>query len=331
MKLFVFSICKDESATVGKLLDRIPKSIDGVDEIVKVVVDDGSTDDTVKVAKKHAALTIGSRQQKRLAFRFAEALDYVLSNGADIAVNIDGDLQFQPEDIPKLVKPIVDGQADFVAADRFRDPKTDKRKRPKNMPIGKYYANRLGSKIVGSLAGQKFQDVTCGFRAYNKKAMMAININSEYTYTQESFQILAMKRMDIVSIPIKVTYYPGRKSRVVTSFMQFLVGSAINILRAFRDFAPLKFFFWLGLPPFIVGLSGSLFVGIHWLKTDQTSPYTSIGIMGAYLFTLGLVIWILGLVADMLNRTTKNQEKIIELTKEVKYSKNSKSTPHKKQ
>src|SRR5690606_38988982 len=108
---------------------------------------------------------------------------YTLGQKADIMVNIDGDLQFAPEDIPKLVAPIVEGKADFVAADRFTDPETGKRRKPKNMPPVKYYGNKLGARIVGSLSGQKFRDVTCGFRAYNQNALVALNINGEHTYT----------------------------------------------------------------------------------------------------------------------------------------------------
>lgn len=320
MKLVVFSICKDEAETIGELLDRIPKKIDGIDEIHKLVISDGSTDDTVKIAKEHGATIVEGVSQKRLAYRFMQAIDIVLSNGADYAVNIDGDLQFKPEDIPKLLKPVIDSKADFVAADRFTDLKTGKRRKPENMPTGKYWANRTGSYIVGTLSGYKFRDITCGFRAYNRDAMLALNINSTYTYTQESFQLLAMKKFNISSVPVEVKYYPGRKSRVVTSFFQFMINSALNILRAFRDFSPLKFFFWLGLIPFIVGFLATTFVGAHWLNTHQFSPYKAVGIVGIYLITIGLFVWGLGLVADMLNRVLNNQEEILKTTKEIKYA-----------
>ncbi len=319
MKLIVFSICKDEAETIGELLDRVPKKISGVSKIEKLVISDGSTDETAKIARNHGAKVIEGVNQKRLAFRFEQALDSVLSNGADIAVNIDGDLQFKPEDIPKMIEPIISGDADFVAADRFTNPDTDARVHPEHMPKAKYYANILGSKIVGILSGYKFRDVTCGFRAYNKRAMMSLNINSEYTYTQESFQILASKKMNIKSMPVEVKYYPGRKSRVVTNFFQFLVNSSLNIMRAFRDFAPLKFFFWLGFIPFIIGLVGTAITGINWINTGKTSPYTSLGIVGVYLISLALIIWVVGIVADMQERNHKNQEKILKSIKEIKY------------
>lgn len=320
MNLVVFSICKDEAETLGQLLDRIPKKIAGVESIKTLIISDGSTDKTAEVARKHGATkVIDGKVQKRLAYRFQQAIEVVLEMGADIAVNIDGDLQFSPEDIPKLLKPIMEDHQDFVAADRFTDPKTGMKRRPPGMPASKYWANRLGAKIVGSLSGQKFHDVTCGFRAYTRKAMLAININSNYTYTQESFQVLAVKKMDITAVPIEVKYYEGRKSRVVRSFWQFLFGSALNIVRAFRDYAPFKFFGTLGAILFIPGLLMGIFVSIHWYNTGLISPYKAFGFLSLYLTTLGLFVWIIGLMADMLDRMLSNQEKIIEKIKKINY------------
>jgi len=310
-KLVVFSICMNEEATIGQVIDGVPRAVPGIDEIEVIVVSDGSTDQTAEVARRHGAIVIEGATQRRLAFRFQQAIEIALTRNADIAVNIDGDLQFDPADVPLFVEPIVTGRADFVAADRFTDPESGERRRPANMPLGKYLANRLGARIVGSLSGERFADVTCGFRAYSRRAMLSLNINSKYTYTQESFQMLAQHRLDIEALPVQVTYYPGRTSRVVTSFWQFLTLSAVNIMRAYRDFAPLRFFTGLGMIPFVAGGAGTLFVGVHWLRTGQTSPYTSLGILGAYLFSLGLIIFVVGLLADMLGRSARNQEKIL--------------------
>lgn len=320
MKLVVFSICKDEAETISELVKRIPKKIKGVDKIETLVISDGSTDSTAEKARNAGATkVIEGVKQKRLAYRFEQAMGTVLSMGADIAVNIDGDLQFAPEDIPTLLKPVLKDGADFVAADRFTDPDTGKRRKPAGMPGGKYWANRLGAWIVGNLSGERFYDVTCGFRAYTRKAMLAININSNYTYTQESFQVLAVKKMNIVAVPIHVKYYEGRKSRVVRSFWQFLFGSALNILRAYRDYAPLKFFGILGTILVIPGILMSGFTLAHWITTGKISPYIAVGSIGLYLITLALIVWALGLVADMLDRMLNNQEKILEENKRIRH------------
>jgi glycosyltransferase involved in cell wall biosynthesis len=320
MKLVVFSICKDEAETIGELINRIPTKIAGIKTIETLIISDGSNDETVAVARKAGAThVIEGLNQKRLAYRFEQAMETVLSMGADVAVNIDGDLQFAPEDIPKLLQPILKDGADFVAADRFTDSETGQKRRPAGMPSGKYWANRLGAWIVGNLSKQQFHDVTCGFRAYTRKAMLAININSNYTYTQESFQVLAVKKMNIVAVPIEVKYYEGRQSRVVKSFWQFLFGSALNILRAFRDYAPLRFFGTLGIILIIPGILMAGFTTIHWINTGRLSPYISIGAIGLYLITMALIVWALGLVADMLDRLLNNQEKILEQTKRLRY------------
>jgi glycosyltransferase involved in cell wall biosynthesis len=319
MKLLVVSICKDEAETIGQLLDRIPKKIAGITDIEIWVIDDGSTDDTIGIAKKKGARVLSDGVQKRLAYRFREATELALERGADIMVNIDGDLQFMPEEIPQLISPVLSNEADFVAADRFTDPKTGRSRRPKNMPAAKYWSNKLGARITGTLSKQRFADVTCGFRAYNRNALYALNLHGAYTYTQESFQVLAMKRLRIASVPTTIKYYPGRKSRVVRSFTQFLFGSAINILRAYRDYAPLRFFGELGGLFFLIGLVCLVFTSIHWAVNGQITPFKAVGFAGIYFVTMAAIVWTVGIMADMLDRMLGNQEKIIERLKRLEY------------
>ena len=319
MKLIVVSICKNEAKTVGQVLDGIPNTITGISRIEKWVIDDGSNDGTSEIAVKHGASIISDGVSKKLAFRFREAVELALSHGADIMVNIDGDMQFDPKDIPKLTKPIVDGKADFVAADRFTSLSDGKQRKPENMPKGKYLGNRVGSKVVSKLSKHNFRDVTCGFRAYNRDALFALNTDGTYTYTQESFQVLAIKKLRIMSVPVEVRYFSERKSRVVSNIFHFIAISAISILRSYRDFAPLRFFGWLGLIPFVFGvISLAVFLG-HWFLTGSFSPYKFLGFVGVYLLTMGIIFWGLGLVADMLSRMLNNQEKILERLKRLGY------------
>jgi glycosyltransferase involved in cell wall biosynthesis len=312
MKLAIVSICKNEAETIAELIDRIPKHIDGVTSMEIIVVNDGSTDNTVELAHKAGATVYGDNQSKGLALRFREIVNIVLEKNFDAMVNIDGDLQFNPEDIPKFVSPIVNDEADFVAADRFTDPETGNEKHPDNMPIVKYYGNKIGAWIVGELSNDKFRDVTCGFRGYNQKSLYALNINGTHTYTQESFQVLAAKKMRIKSIPIEVKYFKNRQSRVVTSIPKYMALSIMNILRAFRDFAPLKFFVAIGMVPFVLGLICVIFLGIYWLQSQSFTPFKFVGFTGIYLISLGIFLWSLGLLADMQVRILNNQEKIYE-------------------
>lgn len=319
MKLVVISICHNEAETIGRLLDGIPTKIDGIKQIERWIIDDGSSDGTVKVAIEHGAKIVSDGVQKRLAFRFREAVSLALTQKADILVNIDGDLQFDPSDIPRLVEPIVEDSADFVATDRFSDPITGKYRQPANMPTGKYLGNRMGARIVSRMSHHEFHDVTCGFRAYSRDALFALNTDGTHTYTQESFQVLAMKRLRIASLPVKVRYYPERKSRVVKSIMHYIAISAVNILRSYRDFAPLRFFGWLGFVPSIIGIGFLVFFLVHWGVSGRFSPYKFTGFAGVYFLTMGIIFWALGLVADMLSRMLNNQEKILENIKRDRF------------
>lgn len=315
MKLLIVSICKNEAATIGKLLDQIHTKYPSITQVQTIVIDDGSTDDTAATAKKHGALVYSDGSSKGLAFRFREALDIALEHDADIMVNIDGDLQFSPKDIPKLIKPILENRADFVAADRFTNDQDGHMRRPKNMPLGKYIGNKLGAHVLSGLVHQKFRDVTCGFRAYNRNALVALNLNSTHTYTQESFQILAIKRLRIVTLPVKVTYFKGRKSRVVHSIFSYIFISALNIVRAYRDFAPLRFFFILGAIPMFIGVTACLGAGAHWIVTGALTPYKFAGMGGLYLVSLGIFWWSLGILADMFVRINGTQERTYETVK----------------
>jgi glycosyltransferase involved in cell wall biosynthesis len=324
MKLAVVSICRNEAKTIEELIERIPKRIKGISGIEVIIVNDGSTDKTAIIAKDEGATVYGNSHQKGLAFRFREVVNIVLERGFDIMVNIDGDLQFKPEDIPRFVQPIIDDEADFVAADRFTNPKNGKSRRPANMPAAKYYGNKIGAWTVSKLSEEKFRDVTCGFRGYSQKALYALNINGSHTYTQESFQILAAKRMRIKAVPVEVKYYKGRKSRVVTNVPKYMLISMVNILRAFRDFAPLRFFVMLGMIPFVIGLICEIFMGVHWLQTGSFSPYKFVGFAGLYLITLGIFFWSLGLTSDMQVRIINNQEKTYEELRRLSHRRNNK-------
>lgn len=183
------------------------------------------------------------------------------------------------------------------------------------MPVVKYYGNRFGAWILSRLYKHKFSDVTCGFRAYNREAMLSLNINNSLTYTQESFQILVRAKMEIVQCPITVTYYPNRQSRVVKSVPGFIFNSAVGILRTFRDHEPLRFFGWLGSLLFIPGVLMDVFLLAHYLNTGKFSPFIFVGFGGAYLKMLGILIWVVGFGADMQRESRLNQEKILKLLK----------------
>jgi hypothetical protein len=161
-------------------------------------------------------------------------------------VNIDADGQFDPNDIPKLLAPILAGDADMVSADRFGEHKA------KNMPASKYYLNRIAAWIIGKFLNHKINDLTCGFRAYNRETLLRLNLPGNFTYTQEVIIDAIGKHLKIKWIPVEVTYYPERKSRVVKSVYKYVNNSSRLILKAVRDVRPMKFF---GIPALFLILS----------------------------------------------------------------------------
>ncbi|MBI2357076.1 glycosyltransferase family 2 protein [Candidatus Dojkabacteria bacterium] len=324
MKLVIFTPCQNEEATLSELFKRMPKKIEGIDSIELLMVDDGSTDKSVAIARNLGVKVIENKRKKKVAYTHMKGIETVLDMGADIAVSIDADLQFSPEFIPTMVEPIVSGRADFVSANRFENPETGKTVKPDNMPVAKYFGNRVGAWLVSTITGEKYPDVTCGFRAYSKEALLNLNINGKFTYTQESFLVLASKKMNIEFVPVEVKYFKGRKSRVVVSILQYILQSGISIMSSFRDYAPLKFFGLLGLVPFVTGFVAAIFVLIHWIRTGSFTPYKYLGFASIYILSVSFVIWLLGFLADMQDRLLHNQEKILYEIKSLKYGKSKK-------
>lgn len=321
MKLVILIPAYNEEDSIAKVLSSIPSSFERIDEIVKLVVDDGSKDNTVALASDSGALVISHPQNKGVGVAFNTGLIQALELDADIMVNIDADGQFSSNDIPQLIAPILSGEADFVTGDRFTS-NNGKLMRPEDMSKLKYWGNLRMSKLISFLTNTQFNDVSCGFRAYSKEAMLRLNLTRSFTYTQETFLDLANKDVQIKSVPVKVTYFKNRKSRVAGSILHYFYHTVNIIIRAYRDYRPLRFFIWMGLIPFIIGLGFSLFTLIHYINTGSITPYKSYGLIGIYLFTMGIVFWIIGLLADMFVRIRIYQEQLLYYEKKNRYGNN---------
>jgi len=314
-KLVVMIPCYNEEKTIAKLIKLIPRKIKGFSKVEVLVMNDGSKDNTVKLAKSVGANRIHSHfPNKGLGVNFRLGLEEALSMKADVVVNIDADLQFNPKDIPKIVEPIIDGKADVVTATRFKDPKLI----PK-MPAIKKFGNHFFTKIISLLLKQKFTDTQCGFRAYNKEACMRANLFGKFTYTQEVFLDLANKGMRIVEVPIKVKGEREGKSRIVKSWYSYGIKSMLIILRTVRDNHPLKFFGGIGLVLFVLGFIPGLFLFFRWMVKGVTSPYGSLVTVSGVLVILGFLMIVLGLIADMQDRQRKIEEEILYEQKKEKY------------
>jgi glycosyltransferase involved in cell wall biosynthesis len=309
MKLIVLIPAFNEEKTLPLVIKSIPKKITGIDKIETLVVNDGSTDKTAKVAARAGAKLVSHHQNKGLGVAFKTGIDEALKLGADVIVNIDADGQFNPQDIPLLVTPIIAGQAHMVTATRFKD----KSLIPTNIPPAKLWGNRQFTRLVNFLTGENFTDTQCGFRAYSREAALRLNLFGQFTYTQEVFIDLLGKNMRIIEAPLKVTYFKKtkRKSSISGSLVKYGLQALAIILRTFRDYKPLLFF---GVPGIIISLPGLLLSFgslIYWLVLKQTSPVRMYLFTGIVLIMFGLLLIILALIADMFKRMRRNQEEIL--------------------
>ncbi len=311
MKLVVIIPCFNEEKTIGKIIKDIPKEVIGVKTIETIVVDDGSTDQTGQVASRAGAFVAPHPTNMGLGLAFKTGIQNALKRGADIIVNIDGDGQFNPTDITILIEPILNDEADFVTASRF----IEKSMTPKMKKI-KIWGNKRISRIVSLLTGQKFYDVSCGFRAYSRETALKLNLFGKFTYTQETFLDLAYKKMRIKEIPLKVrgTREYGH-SKVAQSLFKYAINSSKIILKTFRDYKPLMFFGSISLifAIFAFGL-GVFFIG-HYIIERQFSPHVWAGLTSAFTFLIAVLVFVTGLLADMFDRIRTTQEEILYLIK----------------
>lgn len=293
----------------------MPRAIEGVEGITILVVDDGSRDRTGDIAREAGAIVVRHPVNRGVGAAFHTAADYALKNAFDVMINVDGDGQFSPEDIPKLLAPVLAGQADLATASRFSDPAF-----LPDMPGIKRVGNHFMARLISRLCGQTFHDVSCGFRAYSREALLQINLHGEFTYTQETFLDLTNKKLRIVEIPLRVTYDPARRSRVAANIPRYAANTAIIIFRVYRDYFPLRFFFSIALVSFVIAAPfGLLFFG-HFLMTGLFTDYLFAGLLCAFFVVVGLIFSTIAIVADMLARVRVNQERVLYLLKRQRYA-----------
>lgn len=304
----------NEAGTIGELLDQLPRDVAGFDSVIPLVIDDGSSDDTAAIASEHGARVVRHGRNLGLAAAFRTSIQAALDLGADVAVGMDADLQFSPADILELIQPILDDEADLVVGNRFGDGG-----RPKNMPRVKYLGNQLMTGVVNRLSGGRFTDVSCGYRAYSREALLNVNVQSSFTYTQETFIELFGKGLRICQVPIEVRYFPDRRSYISGNLLNYATRTLLTIGRATRDFGPFKVFGTMSAVLMIPGILVGIFVLYHYIATGSFSPYIFLAFTAIYLFTLGFGLLVLAFVADMLRGIRANQERMLYLEKYRRY------------
>ena len=273
----------NEEANIEKTVQSIPRKILGIDTIEILVVDDGSIDRTVELALNAGASKIVSHKKNRgVGAAFMTGIRNAISMNADIVVTIDSDSQFDSNQISELVVPILNHQYDVVIGSRFLE------KIPSNMPKIKIIGNRIFSKIISWLTGQKFTDSQTGFRAYSKEALLNISIVNDFTYTQEVLIDLKFKDMQIGEFPVGVSYDENRKSRVVKNVFQYSTKALSIIIKTLVYHRPI---FAFGLFGFILIGGGILakLLTISQIFQIRASLSTGFIILGAVSFMLGIL------------------------------------------
>lgn len=314
MKLVVIIPAYNEEETIGKVIAEIPKIINGVDKIDVLVIDDGSEDSTVSIAKERGALIFSHIFNRGLGVTFSDGINQALKMRADIIVSIDADNQFDSREIPNLIKPILAEKADVVIGSRFKNGQ-----KILNMSCLRRLGNRFFVWLINNLTNKKFTDTQCGFRAYSREAALNLNLFGSFTYTQESLLDLLGKGQRIKEVPVKVVYHIGRKSKISGSLLNYGIQALMIVLRTFRDYYPLKFFGIPGLAILGTGIVGILYSFVFWVITGYTTPVRMIFFTGSALFIFGLLLIILALIADMLKRIRRNQEEILYRVKKSEY------------
>ncbi len=315
MKLVVIMPALNEQATIARVIQDIPREIPGIDDIQVIVVDDGSTDQTSELARGQGADVIRHGKNRGVGAAFKTGIEGALAAGADLIVNMDSDGQFDPKTIPELIRPIMDGEVEFVTCTRFA-----KKELLPQMPLIKRWGNSWVAMIVNFLTRKNFTDVACGFRAYSRECAMRLNLFGSFTYTQETFLDLVRKNVSMTEVPLPVRgEREFGKSRVASSIPLYAYRASSIILLTMRDTKPLAFFGIIGLLTIFGGSLAGAFVFGHWLITGLTSPYQSMINLSTMLLILGFLLIIMALIADMLGRIRTNQDEMLYLERQQLY------------
>lgn len=311
MRLIVTIPAQNEAATIGRVVREVPRCIDGIDEVDIVVVDDGSTDATAAKAQAAGARVVPISGRPGLGPVWRLGMERAIRLGADIIVNIDGDGQFDSRDIARIVQPLIRGECDFITCTRFAGGGP-----VGHMPLAKRWGNRAVTRLTNRICGTHLTDVSCGFRAYNREAAYRLAQFGRWTYTEESIVYLVSRGLRIREMPFQVRGEREHGQSRVAGNVFYFASHLIHILaRAVRDGQPLKFF---GIISFLLSAPGALlllFVLGWYLSYGTTQPFTRLMTVGGVSLTVGLVVGVLALLADMVSRHRLIHEELLYLAR----------------
>lgn len=302
MKLIIQIPCYNEAETLEVALNDLPKHIDGIDVIEYLIINDGSKDDTVEVARKWGVNYIVSfRNNKGLARGFMAGLDACLRNGADIIVNTDADNQYCGADIEKLVRPILNGEAGMVIGERPID-------QTEHFSPLKKKLQHLGSWVVRKASRTDVPDAPSGFRAYSRHTAMRLNVINEYTYTLETIVQAGRQKMAVTSVPIR-TNAELRPSRLFSSMFGYVKKSMLTIGRALMMYKPLYCFSWIAGIFGVVGAGIGIRYLVYFFSGNGDGHIQSL-ILASMLIIIAVLCGVIGLLGDVISANRKLLEEI---------------------
>jgi glycosyltransferase involved in cell wall biosynthesis len=311
MKMMVMIPCYNEEATLPEVLRTIPRAVPGIDTIEILVIDDGSSDHTVEVAALFGADHVVRHVRNRgLAAAFQTGLDACLSRGADIIVNTDGDNQYPQADIPRLVEPILRGEADIVIGDRQTGT-------IEHFSPVKKLLQAFGSWVVRQASGTAVPDAPSGFRAYSREAALRLNVMTSYTYTLETIIQAGKKNLAVRHINIR-TNPQTRQSRLIRGVWDYVKKSGATIVRLYALYEPLKVFFYIGLVFLLIGcILMSRFLYSYFILQRPGMTNVQSLVIGSTFINIGALIMAIGLVADLIASSRRLLEDLLYRVKKL--------------
>jgi glycosyltransferase involved in cell wall biosynthesis len=298
MKLFVIIPAYNEAKTISKVIQSIPKKIKGIKTIRTLVWSDGSSDQTVAIAKQAGAdFIFESKRNLGLAKTFNLASKKAVELGADIVVNTDGDNQYDQQEIPLLLEPILQGQADIVNGDRQVN-------KLEHMPWPKKYGNQLGSFVIRLLTGLKLNDASSGFRAYTKEAIESFNILSSHTYTHETIIQAVFKDLTIAEVPVTFKKRTTGGSRLISNVWSHIKKSGATIIRTILMYKAFKYLLTLGLIIMAIGMCGVLRF-LYFVFQGNGGGHIQSLIIASIFISIGFNTILMGVVADLISINRK--------------------------
>lgn len=304
LKLIVQIPAYNEESTIADVVRGIPRSIPGIERVEVVIIDDGSRDHTVVHAQQAGADHILSLPYNRgLAFAFQAGLDACLRCGAEIIVNTDGDHQYPGDQIPQLIEPILRGQADIVIGDRQVD-------QVQHFSPQKRALERLGSWVVRAASGTTVPDAPSGFRAYSREAALRLFVTTDFSYTLDNLIQAGKRGLKVAHIPIATN--PTRPSKLHRGSWHFIKRQGATIVRAYTTYEPLRTFFYLSVPFWLVALALFARLGVLFIRQDFALPGNVQSLIIAVMaLIVGFLVMIFGLLADRIGDTRRLMEEVL--------------------